>query len=260
MDWLRDVHGFLIDLDGVLYTGRTPVTGAKEALRALEKGGYAYYFISNSTRRRRSSIADKLRQMGFDIDPSKILTPAVVAVQLMLQQKKNSCLLLSTGDISLDFIEKGIIIDDRHADTVVVADAGEAFTYHSLTDALRLLLAGGELLALERDRFWMGDEGLMLSAGPFVVALEFASGKRSRLIGKPAKEFFLQGIRELQLDPGVVVMIGDDIASDIIGAKACGMRGILVKTGKYREEEAQRSPIRPDLIIDSIGALPSYLV
>jgi HAD superfamily hydrolase (TIGR01458 family) len=234
---IEDLRGFLIDLDGVLYTGTTPVPGSMEALHAL----------------------DELHRMGYAIDPARILTPAVAAARTLVQQGKQSCLLLSTGDVHRDFEEHGIATDDPHADTVIVADAGDAFTYQGLTEAFRLLLSGGELLALEKDRFWMGDTGLMLSAGPFVAALEFASGKTSRLIGKPAKEFFLQAVGELRLDPGMVAMIGDDISSDILGAKACGMKGFLVKTGKFREEEVRRSPVRPDLIMDSLAALPMYL-
>jgi HAD superfamily hydrolase (TIGR01458 family) len=258
-EWFGDLRGFLIDLDGVLYTGTTVVPGAKDALAMLEKKGYVYRFISNSTRRKQSSIADTLRRMGFTITPSEIMTPAVTAAQLMVRQGKKTCLLLSTGDVHLDFTERGIMTDDSHANTVVVADAGDDFTYRALNEAFRLLLYGGELLALEKDRFWMGNEGMMLSAGPYVAALEYASGKTARLIGKPSKEFFQMALGELQLEPGAVAMIGDDISSDILGAKTYLMRGILVKTGKYREEEVLRSSIRPDLIIDSIAALPEYL-
>jgi HAD superfamily hydrolase (TIGR01458 family) len=258
-EWLGNLRGFLIDLDGVLYTGGTAVPGAKDTLAILEKRGYMYRFISNSTRRKQSSIADKLRNMGFAINPSEIMTPAVAAVQLMMREGKKTCLLLSTGDVHFDFTEKGINTDDSHADTVVVADAGDDFTYRAMTKAFRLLISGGELMALEKDRFWMGNEGLMLSAGPYVEALEYASGKTARLIGKPSREFFLMALGELQLEPDSVAMIGDDISSDIAGAKSCLMRGILVKTGKYREEEVLRSSTRPDLIIDSIAALPDYL-
>jgi HAD superfamily hydrolase (TIGR01458 family) len=257
--WMATVRGFLIDLDGVLYTGTTPIPGGKETLKVLDERGYAYRFISNSTRRCRSSIAEKLHRMGYAIDTGQILTPALAAAQILRQQGKRSCLLLSTGDVHHDFEDLGIATDDSRAETVVVADAGDAFTYRALTAAFRLLLSGSELLALEKDRFWMGDEGLMLSAGPFVTALEYASGKPARLVGKPAREFFLRAVEALHLEPGAVAMIGDDISSDITGAKASMLRGILVRTGKYREEEVRHSPVSPDLILDSLADLPAYL-
>ncbi|MDD1673814.1 MAG: TIGR01458 family HAD-type hydrolase [Methanomicrobiales archaeon] len=256
---LTDIEGFLIDLDGVLYTGTQPVTGAREVLRVLERRGYPYRFMSNSTRRCRASIAEKLHQMGFSIKPSLIITPAIAAANSLKDKGKESCMLISTGDVYRDFEDAGIYMRDPFTNTVVMADAGDAFTYGTLTDAFRLLLAGADLIALEKDRFWMGREGLMLSAGPYVVALEFASGKESSLIGKPSPEFFLQGVRELGLDCRQVAMIGDDITSDIGGAQGCGIHGILVKTGKYRKEEVQRSTIQPYLILDSIANLPEYL-
>jgi len=256
---LSDIEGFLIDLDGVLYTGTQPVIGAREVLRVLEQRGYSYRFISNSTRRCRASIVEKLHQMGLSIKPSLIITPAVAAVKSLKEKGKESCMLISTGDVHRDFEDAGINTRDPFTDTVVVADAGDAFTYGILTEAFRLLLAGADLIALEKDRFWMGSEGLMLSAGPYVVALEFASGKESSLIGKPSSEFFLRGVHELGLDCRQVAMIGDDITIDIGGAQGSGIRGILVKTGKYRKEEVQRSSIQPYLILNSIATLPEYL-
>jgi HAD superfamily hydrolase (TIGR01458 family) len=258
-DLSGNIQGFLIDLDGVLYTGTTAVPGAKEALQELDRKRYPYRFISNSTRKCRSSIAEKLGEMGILVDPSLIITPAAAAAQLLKKKGKQSCILLSTGDVHKDFQKEGINTDDAGADTVVVADAGDAFTYTILTSAFRRVLSGAELMALEKDRYWMGSEGLMLSAGPFVAALEFASGKQSLLVGKPAKDFFLQGVQEMRLDPSTTAMIGDDITSDIGGAQACGMWGILTRTGKYREEDMQSSSPVPDFVIDSIAALPAYL-
>ncbi|MDD1675213.1 MAG: TIGR01458 family HAD-type hydrolase [Methanomicrobiales archaeon] len=254
-----DIRGFLIDLDGVLYTGIRSVPGAKETLRILDKNGYPYRFISNSTRRCRMSIAKKLRDLGFVIEPSSIITPAMAAAKHLREREKRSCILLSTGDVHLDFEVEGISMDDPHADTVVIADAGDNFTYARMNEAFRRVLGGAELMALEKDRFWMGSDGLMLSAGPFVAALEFATGRESSLIGKPAREFFLRGAEELGLDPGVIAMVGDDLQSDVGGSHRAGMRGILVRTGKYREEDLRNSSVVPDLVIDSIASLPSSL-
>jgi ribonucleotide monophosphatase NagD (HAD superfamily) len=101
----------------------------------------------------------------------------------------------------------------------------------------------------------MADDGLSLSAGPFVSALEFATGKQAIVMGKPSKSFFELALQDMNLHPYQVAMVGDDIYSDIAGAHSAGMTGILVRTGKFREEILQNSPIRPDAIIDSIANL-----
>jgi len=114
-------------------------------------------------------------------------------------------------------------------------------------------MEGAELVALETDRYWMAPEGISLSAGPFVTALEFATGKTATLMGKPSPAFFDLALQDMGLEPGDVAMIGDDIHTDIAGAQKSGIRGILVKTGKYREDTVQNTEIKPARIIDSIA-------
>lgn len=138
-------------------------------------------------------------------------------------------------------------------DLVIIGDAGEKITYGSMNTAFRHLMEGAELVALEKDRYWMAPEGISLSAGPFVTALEFATGKTTILMGKPSPAFFDLALRDMELKPGDVAMIGDDIHTDIAGAQKSGISGILVKTGKYREDVVKNAEIKPVHIIDSIA-------
>jgi HAD superfamily hydrolase (TIGR01458 family) len=260
------MRAFLIDLDGVLYVGNSPVPGAKECLRFLEDQGYRYRFVSNSTRRSRSSVAKRLRGLGYDIPEEHIFTPPLAAIRHMKSSGRNSCYLLTTGDVYMDFQEAGAsFVQDRgesideKADYVIVGDAGENFTFQRLNQAMRILLEGAELLALEKDRYWREPDGLVLSAGPFVAALEYATGKEARLMGKPSAEFFRLALEDMDATPQETAMIGDDVYTDVDGAQRMGMFGILVKTGKYREDTAKRSRITPDLVLDSIARLPKHL-
>jgi HAD superfamily hydrolase (TIGR01458 family) len=184
----------------------------------------------------------------------------------MKSSGRNSCYLLTTGDVYLDFQEAGAsFVQDRgesideKADYVIVGDAGENFTFQRLNQAMRILLEGAELLALEKDRYWREPDGLVLSAGPFVAALEYATGKEARLMGKPSAEFFRLALEDMDATPQETAMIGDDVYTDVDGAQRMGMFGILVKTGKYREDTAKRSRITPDLVLDSIARLPKHL-
>jgi len=118
---------------------------------------------------------------------------------------------------------------------------------------------GAELIALEKDRYWMASDGLSLSAGPFVTALEFATGKKATIIGKPSKAFFDRALHDIGLKPGQVAMIGDDILTDVAGAHRVGMKSILVKTGKYRKDTVNSSVIKPTYSIDSLAHLIELL-
>jgi len=247
-------EGVLIDLDGVLYIGGRPVPGACEAIQYLTKNEVPFRCISNTTRKCRKTISSQLSAMGFAIPEEYIFTPPRAAVAHMKKTVKDRFFLLTTGDVDRDFTDAGTRALEN-ADYVIVGDAGEIVTYGSLNTAFRLLMDGAELIALEKDRYWMAQDGLSLSAGPFVSALEFATGKQALIMGKPSKTFFELALKDMNLQPGQVAMIGDDLCTDVGGAQAAGMAGILVRTGKFREECLRNSSIKPDAIMDSIAHL-----
>lgn len=259
MEFLKETHGFLIDLDGVLYVGNTPIEGAREAIAFLKKQGYAFRCVSNTTRKCRQTIAARLSSMGFDIPADHIFTPPLAAVSHMKRSGKTGYHLLATGDVEKDFSGLKRTGYGTKPDWVVVGDAGDNVTYGSLNTAFRFLMDGAEFLALENDRYWMAADGLSLSAGPVVRALEYASGKTALVMGKPSTAFFSLALQDMNLCPDEVVMIGDDIQTDIGGAHHAGMRGILVRTGKYRRDSVVNAPIQPTAIIDSVAHIPEVL-
>lgn len=253
------MKSFLIDLDGVLYVGKTPVKGARECLERMDELGYDYRFVSNSTRRCRISLAERLKEYGYSIPPERIFTPPLAAIERMKRRGEKKCYLLATGDVYREFEDAKISIANEDVDYVVVGDAGRDFTFDRLNQALRLILDGAEILALELDRYWMEAEGLALSAGPFVTALEYATGKKAELMGKPSPEFFQMALEDMGTSVEQTAMIGDDILTDVNGAQKAGMKGILVKTGKYREDLARCSDVTPDLVLESLAQLSEYI-
>ena len=112
---------------------------------------------------------------------------------------------------------------------------------------------------MHKNRYWKSSNGYTLDVGPFVSALEYASGKSASIIGKPNAKFFSLASQEWNLPAEKILMVGDDIDSDIEGALNAGMKSVLVKTGKFREKNLNRSNINPHYIIDSIADLKSIL-
>jgi HAD superfamily hydrolase (TIGR01458 family) len=245
--------GFLIDLDGVLYTGDVAIQGADEAIRFLQENGYSYRFVSNTTRKCRRTIAELLWRIGLEIPETYIFTPPFAAVAYMKMTGRYHSRLVVTGDVFRDFPSSPDDSVIGKTDYVVIGDAGDEITYANLNNAFRDIMGdGAEIIALENDRYWMAPDGLSLSAGAFVAALEFATGKKAMIMGKPSEKFFHLALDDMGIDPEDAVMIGDDILTDVGGAQSAGLRGVLVRTGKFREEVARNSCIRPDLTIDSI--------
>ena len=252
---------FLIDINGVLYVGKEPVDGAIETIDFLRENKYRFRFISNATRACRETLCEKLRNFGFDISEDEIFNAPVAAAKYIKKSEKDRCFLLTTGDVHKDFENEGVVLTEENPDFVVVGDAGHEFNFENMNKVFNLLLEGegAELIAMEKDKYWRTSKGLELSAGPFVTALEYATGKNAVVVGKPSESFFRLVLEDMNSKPENTIVIGDDIITDIEGAKRVGMDGILVKTGKYRKDVVENSKIKPDKILDSLDGLRKYI-
>lgn len=192
-----NIGAVLIDIDGVLHVGDRLVEGAGRALRELDRRGIPYRSVSSTTRSSRRSVAQRLHRLGYEIPEPWIVTAPVAAAVHLRESGRTRCCLLTIPDGRADLEENGISAVDGGADAVVVGGAGGALTCERLNRAFRLLMEGADLIALEKDRYWMEGDGPMLSAGPVVAAVEYAAGIEAEVIGKPSPAFFqraLQGI------------------------------------------------------------------
>lgn len=225
----RAVRGVLIDLSGVLFDGETPLPGAIQAVQDLHRARIAVRYLTNTTRSTREQLLAKLKRMGFEIEAGEIFSAPLAAKRLIAERGLRP-LLLVHPNLEPEFAD--VLQDFPNA--VVVGDAGETLNYDKLNAAFRLLMGDAALIALARNRYFKETDGLSLDAGPFVAALEFASGAKAKVVGKPSKDFFKLALAELRCLASETVMIGDDVHDDVLGATAAGLRAMLVKTGKYR--------------------------
>lgn len=255
---LSGVRTLLLDLEGTVFQNGALVPGALDGLAAAERRGISRRFVTNATSRPRSTLVRELAGMGLDVDPESVLTAPRAARALLLARGWTRCHFLLRPTLLEDF--EGIEPVAEDADAVVLGDLGDGMTYARLNRAFRLLLGGAELVTLGRNRYWRGEEGLMLDAGPFAAALESASGKIATLAGKPSREFFEAAMASAGGRPEETAVVGDDLEYDVGAAQAAGMRGVLVRTGKFREGDLERSAVRPDAVIGSLAELPTLLI
>lgn len=257
--------GLLIDIDGVMYEGSHAVHGAAEAVSFLRQHKIPYLFLTNTSSKPVSLIVAKLRLMGVDVHASEILTPAVAACNWIRKKGCEPVALLVPEDTIQDFKDISLLAPslEAGAKAVVIGDMGDEWDYQKLNRAFRLLMDGDRLdppllISLGLTRYFKASSGMNLDVAPFAKALEHAVGIESVVLGKPALEFFHQAADMLKLPASDLIMIGDDILSDIQGAQNSSMRGILVKTGKFREEDLN-SPVKPDAVLGSVAELPEWL-
>ena len=257
------VRGVLFDMDGVIYNDDRPIAGAVETIEWVRARGIPHLFLTNTTSKCRAALSEKLRGMGIPAANTEILTPAVAAAEWLGTAPKGQIALFVRQAARQEFSGLPCLPEnaEQGADYVVVGDLGNLWDYPTLNRAFRLLHNNPEaqLVALGMTRYWLASDGLSLDVAPFVAALEHATGRKALVFGKPAARFFLAGAERLRLQGGEVLMIGDDIDADVGGAQAAGLKGALVKTGKFHPKDLERT-IRPDAVLDSIADLPNWWI
>ncbi|WP_052261340.1 TIGR01458 family HAD-type hydrolase [Ruegeria sp. ANG-S4] len=250
-------RGILLDIAGVLYQGSAPLPGAAQAVSTLRDAGLPVRFLTNSTRRPKRVIHQKLKGFGIDAEADEILTPAAAACAWL---RANGLVphLLIHPDLEEDFAtcpESGSV-------AVVVGDAGPYFNYERLNAAFRQIDKGAPFLALASNRKFLDADGeLSLDAGAFVRALEYSSGKNAELFGKPSPTFFGSAAQSMGQALADLTMIGDDAESDVAGALKAGVgNAILVRSGKYQAGDEIRYDPKPSETVEGISEAVELVV
>ncbi len=248
--------GILLDIDGVLYVGDEPIEGAHDALRELREMGAGVRLVTNTTSRSRREVYDHLSQLGFEISVEEVLTPAAMALSHCDERGYESVELIVSDGLREDLARFDGRGGGDRVQAVILGDVGKRFDSELLNHAFRLIMDGAELVTLQHNRYWRRSDGLALDVGAYAAALEYATRREAVVVGKPAEAFFQSAILDMGLE--TAVMVGDDVEADVGGAMAAGLAGILVRTGKYRQD-ALPPEVTPTAIADSIADVPALL-
>jgi len=253
------VDGLLLDMDGVLTVSRRPVPGAVEAVARLRAAGLPLRVLTSTTSHTRAEIGAALRVAGFALEDRDILTAAGAAAD-HLRAHHPGARVFCLGDGRAEDLEGVDLVGlGDEPDVILVSGADASFAFDTLNRVYRRLLAGAALVAMHRNLSWMTDDGPCLDAGAYLLGLERALGRRAAVSGKPAPDLFEAALRGLGLAAARVAMVGDDLDNDVVAAQTLGITGILVRTGKYREELVRAAATPPDRVIDSVADLPGLL-
>jgi len=252
--------GVLLYIDGPVLQGGRAIDGAARAIAALREAGVPLLFATNTSRKSRADVAASLTEAGVPAAPDDILSAGyAAAVQLRLRGVQRVHLLL-TPSAARDWTDFDTASGEPEA--VVVGDLGSHFDFDTLDRAFRFLRGGARLVATQKNRYWHAADGPTLDAGAFVAALEYAADTEAEVIGKPAEGFFRMAAELLRIPAGgALVIVGDDVESDIAGGRRAGLTTCLVRTGKF---DAARLPAleedaAPHVVLDSIADLPRWL-
>ena len=248
--------GVLLDLGGVVYVGDEPLPGAREAIGRLKAAGLPLRYLTNTTRKPRRALLESLEKMELPVAEEELFMPAIAA-RALLERNGLSAHLLVHPALEEDFAG----LEGGEGEALVVGDAAEGFTYQALNTAFRVLEGGAEFYALARNRSFQDDDGeRSLDTGAFVAALEYASRRQAKVLGKPARAFFHAAVESLGCAPEDAVMVGDDAEADVGGAKDAGLKAVLVRTGKYQEGDEARISTPPDHVAADLAAAAEWIL
>ncbi len=246
------MKGLLLDIGGVLTEDGAALPGAVTALAQLQSSGLPLRLLTNTSRRSHRQVLQELRALGFEVQDQQLIT-APIAVKQYLQAQQLRPYIIATAVLEQDFAD----LPQTPVNAVVVFDAADGFSYAVLDQAFQYLQQGAELIAVGENRYYRSGGALHLDAGPFVRALEYAAETTATVIGKPSRTFYQAVVAEMGMRPDEVMMVGDDVDSDVQGALDAGLRACLCTSGKYRPGDEDK--VAGTATIAGLQALPAAL-
>ncbi len=267
------IGGVLFDIDGVLVTSWMPIEGAAATLRALADHQIARSYLTNTTTRTRVQIAELLTCAGMAVAPDEVITAAVLTADFIRDRYPDArCFLVNSGDIAADMPGVDIVSSvDTHGgpmpavpDVVILGGAGPEYDHVTLSWVYDWMAQGVPVVAMHRSTAWTTTEGLRIDTGMYLLGMEEVSGRKAIAVGKPAPEGFLASAARVGVEPDEMFMVGDDLNNDVIASQVVGMTGVLVRTGKFRQDTLNRwaadeFAMQPNHVIDSVADLPELL-
>lgn len=251
------IKAVLFDMDGVLYRGKQPLAGARELLTFLDEQGVGYACITNNASMTPAQYEAKLARMGLYVPAGRVITSAIATGRALraMYPRGTRVYIVGMEGLREALLHDGHFVEDDRAAELVVQGADFALTYNTLRAATLLIRAGARFVATNPDRTFPSEEGLIPGAGAITAALVAATDTQPLVIGKPAPMMFQVAAETLGAPAAAVLVIGDRLDTDIVGAAAAGMPAALVLTGVSSRAEGEAGPVRPTAIYADLGEL-----
>ena len=250
---MNDQCGFLIDMDGVIYSGGQLIPGAVDFIGALLDQDRPFMFLTNNSQRTRRDIMTRLNRLSISVSEKHIFTCAdATAAYLARQKPGGTAYVIGEGGLLTALHEQGFSVVDKDPDFVVIGEC-RTFNAEMMEAALNLLIGGAKFIATNLDQNCPTSDGMRPGCGALVSMLERASGKKAFSVGKPSPVMMRGARKELSLDAKRTVMIGDTMSTDILGGHQLGYYTILVLSGTTRSEDLATYSYRPDMVVGSIA-------
>ena len=252
-------HGYLIDMDGVLYRGTEVIAGADTFVQQLRAREIPFRLLTNNSQRTRRDVVAKLNRMGIEVDEEHIFTSAMATARFLARQRPDgTAFVIGEGGLLTALHQNGYAVVDHEPDYVVVGE-GRTFNLELVEAAVRMILGGAKLVATNLDPNCPTQNGLRPGCGAMVAMLEMATGVKAFSVGKPSPVMMRAARKELGLATEETTIIGDTMETDILGGVQLGFHTVLVLSGGTRPDDLQRYTYGPDIVVESLAQFSELL-
>jgi len=251
----KPIKNYLMDMDGVLISGRSIVPGADTFIRRLKELGAEFLVLTNNPLYTPKDLAHRLSAMGLDVPAERIFTSAMATASFLQAQKpEGTAFVIGESGLTEAVHGVGYVITDLDPDYVVL---GETHSYNlgRITAAIRLIANGARFIATNPDPSGPTEDGIVPACGAMAALIEAASGKSPFFVGKPNPLMMRTALNYLDVHSEDTVMIGDRMDTDIVAGVESGMETVLVLSGVTNREDVDRYPYQPTRIVQSVGAI-----
>jgi NagD protein len=252
-------HGYLIDMDGVLYRGCELIPGADIFIKELRERDIPFLLLTNNSQRTRRDVAAKVARLGIEVEEEHVFTSAMATARFLAQQKPGgTAFVIGEGGLLTALHQNGYAVVDHEPDYVVIGE-GRTFNLELVEAAVRMIVGGAKLIATNLDPNCPTENGPRPGCGAMVGMLEVATGVRAFSVGKPSSVMMRAARKELGLATDETIMIGDTMETDILGGVQLGFHTVLVLSGGTCREDLARYPYRPEIVVESLAELAERL-
>ncbi|UNM97158.1 HAD-IIA family hydrolase [Ignatzschineria rhizosphaerae] len=253
---LNQKKGLIFDIEGTLTNDGRLISGALEVISKLRERGYQLRFLTNMTGKLPEALKTWLMDLGLNVETHEILTSVTTALTYLSKERSAEYGFFAIPE-SIKPAFSQLKMDDISPDYVVIGDLESGFTQDLLDQILQYLLAGADLISFHKNLYFMRGQKWHIDSGIYIQAFEKITGKEALVTGKPSEMIFKQACISMGLTQEEVMIIGDDLLTDIEGAKRLGLFSLLVGSGKFKKESD--IPQSVGFYLNSVSTLLSYL-
>ncbi len=253
---------FIFDLDGVLYKGNSAISGSIDSVKKLREKGMKLFFLTNAGTRSRKGRVCKLNELGYNVNENEVYTSSFGVAHYISTQKENpTAYVIGEKGLEEELSSHNIKFTEKNPD-FVVASLDRNITYKKLTTAFKNILEGSKFVVTNDDPSFPAEEGLLPGAGSIVHSIQFSTGIKPLILGKPNTYLIDMILKHCDCSKEEILFVGDRLSTDIKIAKKVKIKSALVLTGVNTKEDVEKleEKEKPDYIANSLKDLMSKIL